>query len=182
MTPEGDLADGRGVIVLRGRADPPGGASARAHARRRDLAAAVGRMEDESRAAQADAHATTERLRAARDAHLAAREATDEADATLRRLRAEVAAADDALSRLTERLAQLDADLAEAPAPAGGDGPTTPPARLVELQEAADRARALRDERARARDAAREAWNATRGEAETLGDASRRPPTRSVAA
>ena len=167
VTPEGDLADGRGVIVLRGRADPPGGASARAHARRRDLAAAVGRMEAESRAAQADAHATTERLRTARDAHLAAREAADEADATVRRLRAEVAAADDALSRLTERLAQLDADLAAAP-PAGGDGPTTPPARLVELQEIADGARVLRDERARARDAAREAWNATRGEAETL--------------
>ncbi len=168
VTPEGDLADGRGLIVLRGRADPPGGASARAHARRRDLAAAVGRMEDESRVTQAGAHTTTERLRAARDAHLAAREATDEADATLRRLRAEGAAADDALSRVTERLAQLDADLAEAPAPAGGDGPTMPPPRLVELQEAAGRARALRDERARARDAAREAWNATRGEAETL--------------
>jgi chromosome segregation protein len=167
VTPEGDLADGRGVIVLRGRADPPGGASVRAHARRRDLAAAVGRMENEARAIQADAHATTERLRAARDAHLAAREATDEADATLRRLRAEGAAADDAVSRLTERLAQLDADLAAAPAPAGG-GPTVPPPRLGALQEAAGRARALRDERARARDAAREAWNVTRGEAETL--------------
>ena len=48
VTAEGDLADGRGVIVLRGRADPPGGASARAHARRRDLASAVGRMDDEA--------------------------------------------------------------------------------------------------------------------------------------
>ena len=57
VTAEGDLADGRGVIVLRGRADPPGGASARAHARRRDLASAVGRMDDEARSAQADSHA-----------------------------------------------------------------------------------------------------------------------------
>ena len=48
VTAEGDLADARGVIVLRGRADPPGGASARAHARRRELTAAVGRMEDEA--------------------------------------------------------------------------------------------------------------------------------------
>ena len=80
VTPEGDLADGRGVIVLRGRADPPGGASARAHARRRELASAVGLMAEESSAAQANAHAATERLRAARDSHLAAREASEDAD------------------------------------------------------------------------------------------------------
>ncbi len=168
VTAEGDLADGRGVIVLRGRADPPGGASARAHARRRELTAAVGRMETEARAAQADAHDTAERLRAARDAHLAARESTDEADATLRRQRAEVESAGTNLTRQSERLAQLDAELAEDPGPGVADGSATPPAGLAELQEAADRARATRDDRARARDAARDAWNATRGEAETL--------------
>jgi chromosome segregation protein len=167
VTPQGDLADGRGVIVLRGRADPPGGASARAHARRRDLAAAVGRQEDESRAAQADAHAATERLRAARDAHLVAREAMDGADAAARRLRSEARSADDDLSRLSERLSQIEADLAREPAP-DDDRAAMPPARLVELQEIADRARAERDECARRRDQARDAWNATRGEAEVL--------------
>ena len=166
MTAEGDLADGRGVIVLRGRADPPGGASARAHARRRDLTAAVGGMETEARTAQAEAHDTSERLRVARNAHLAAREAADEADATLRRLRAEADSAGDTVARLAERLTQLEAVIAREPAVE--NGPTTPPARLAELQEAADRARQVRDERARVRDAARDAWNATRGEAETL--------------
>jgi chromosome segregation protein len=168
VTPEGDLADGHGVIVLRGRADPPGGASARAHARRRVLTSAVGRMEEEARAAQEHAHAASERLRAARDAHLAASEAADEADAGLRRLRAESDSADDALARHTERLALLDAALADEPIPEAPDTAAAPPARLGELEAAADRARATRDERARLRDAAREAWNATRGEAEVL--------------
>jgi chromosome segregation protein len=167
VTAEGDLADARGVIVLRGRADPPGGASARAHARRRDLASAVGRMDDEARSAQEAAHAATERLRAARDAHLAAREAGDEADAGLRRLRADFNSAEATQARLAERLTQLEAELGEAPA-AGVDLEPTTVGRLTELQEAADRARAERDERARQRDAARDAWNATRGEAEGL--------------
>jgi chromosome segregation protein len=167
VTAEGDLADGRGVIVLRGRADPPGGASARAHARRRDLASAVGRMDDEARTAQADAHASTERLRAARDAHLAAREASEEADAGLRRVRAELDSAETTLARLAERLVQLEAELEREPA-VGADLEPSTLGRLSELQEAADRARANRDELARQRDAAREAWNATRGEAEGL--------------
>ena len=167
VTPEGDLADGRGVIVLRGRADPPGGASARAHARRRELASAVGLMGDESRSAQADAHRATERLRAARDSHLAAREASEDADAAVRRLRAESGSAEATLSRHTERLTQLEAELGQEPVAGANLEPMTL-GRLTELQEVADRARAERDERARLRDAAREAWNATRGEAEGL--------------
>ena len=50
----------------------------------------------------------------------------------------------------------------------GADPEPSTLGRLAELQEAADRARAERDELARRRDAAREAWNATRGEAEGL--------------
>jgi chromosome segregation protein len=46
--------------------------------------------------------------------------------------------------------------------------PAAPGGQLAELQAAADRARQVRDERAALRDAAREAWNATRGEAEAL--------------
>ena len=157
----------RGVIVLRGRADPPGGASARAHARRRDLASAVGRMDEEARSAQTDAHAATERLRDARDAHLAAREAGDDADAGLRRHRADLDAAAATHARLAERLAQLEAELGQEPH-VGADPEPPTLGRLAELQEAADRARSERDERARLRDAAREAWNATRGEAEGL--------------
>jgi chromosome segregation protein len=168
VTPEGDLADARGVIVLRGRADPPGGASVRAHARRRELVTAVDRMEGQARSSQAQAHTTSEALRAARDAHLAARAAADDADADLRRIRTDAEAAADAVARLHERLTQIEVEITDAPAPAGVDGPTSPPTGLADLQEAADRARAARDERASQRDAAREAWNATRGEAEAL--------------
>jgi chromosome segregation protein len=45
VTAEGDLADGRGLVVLRGRGEPAGGASARHHAPRRELAAALERLE-----------------------------------------------------------------------------------------------------------------------------------------
>ena len=124
-------------------------------------------MDDEARSAQADSHATTERLRAARDAHLAAREASEGADAGLRRLRADFDSAEATVARLTERLAELDAALAQEPV-VGADPEPTTLGRLAELQDAADRARAERDERARRRDAAREEWNATRGEAEGL--------------
>ena len=167
VTAEGDLADARGVIVLRGRADPPGGASARAHARRRELTAAVSGMGDDAKAAQADAHETAERLRAARDGHLAARADADEADAAVRRLRADADAAQAELSRHTERLAQVDAELSEQPS-RDSSGGTAPPTDLAELERIADRARADRDELARRRDAAREAWTATRGQAEAL--------------
>jgi chromosome segregation protein len=168
VTAEGDLADGRGVIVLRGRADPPGGAAARDHARRRELAAAIARMEDEARIAQTDAHQAAERLRAARDAHLAAREAADDAEATVRRLRAEATSAEEDVSRQAARLAQLESQLVEAPTPRPSAESSAASAELAELQAAADRARTARDERASQRDAAREAWNETRGDAEAL--------------
>jgi chromosome segregation protein len=124
-------------------------------------------MDDEARSAQTAAHAATERLRSARDAHLAAREAGDDADAGLRRHRTDVDAAAATHARLAERLADLEVELGQEPAARAEHEPPTH-GRLAELQEAADRARSERDERARLRDAAREAWNATRGEAEGL--------------
>ena len=124
-------------------------------------------IQPRARSAQADSHATTERLRAARDAHLAAREASEGADAGLRRLRADFDSAEATVARVTERLAQLEAELAQEPA-VGADPQPTTLGRLAELQDVADRARADRDELARRRDAAREEWNATRGEAEGL--------------
>ena len=102
-SPPTAISPTRAAFVLRGRGDPPGGA-ARAHARRRDLASAVGQMDDVARSAQTAAHAATERLRNARDAHLAAREAGDDAEAGLRRLRADFDAAVATHARLAERL------------------------------------------------------------------------------
>ncbi len=170
VTAAGDLADGRGIVTLRGRADPPGGAAVRAHARRRDLADATASIERELADAQTAAHAATERLRAGRDAHLAAADGHDEADLARRRARAELEAAGDRARRAGERVEQLDvegsqlrdelagAKAAPAPTPASDE--------LAELQRAADAARERRDARAAERDAARERWSTTRGAAE----------------
>ena len=171
VTAEGDLADARGVVVLRGRADPPGGASARSHARRRELTDAVGATEEESRAVQTDAHRATERLRAARDAHLAAREALDLAERDARRARENADAAEAAQHRASERLAGLEAELAALTAglPEGMSEPEGLIGdRLATLQAVAGAARARRDELAGRRDAARDVWAATRGAAEEV--------------
>ncbi len=170
VTASGDLGDARG-LVLRGRADPPGGAAARAHARRRELSDAVRDMEGEATGAQALAHDATERLRVARDRHLAVREEADEAERAERRAREEADAGEAAVARQAERVSQSEAEIgalgpgAQAGAAVGGDDL---PLALHELQAVADRARSRRDALARRRDEAREAWNATRHAAEAL--------------
>ena len=172
VTASGDLADGRGVVVLRGRADPPGGAAVRSHARRRELGEAVTSLERELTEAQAAAHVAAERLRVGRDTHLAARDAHDEADRALRAARAELDAATDLVARSEERAAALEREVAILGDLSGADAvstdPTsTPPDALADLQRAADDARRHRDARALERDAARDRWSATRGAAET---------------
>ena len=170
VTPEGDVADARGV-ALRGRSDPPGGATARAHARRRALADAVSAMEADHAAAQASASTAGEALRAARAAHLAAREDHDEAERTARVARDARAAAEATLARARERLARAEEDLAAVDAE-GADEPLPPPdaddaaRRLAHLTAAADAARSRREALARRRDEARDAWTATRRAAE----------------
>jgi chromosome segregation protein len=168
VTPDGDLADARGILVLRGRGDPPGGASARAHARRRELRAAVDAIEIESTEAQDAAHRAADRLRRTRDAHVTGVGVLEAAEQTARRVRDELDAAASDAGRLAERTTAIRAELAEleteieAPIASGaGDA-------LAELQRRAASARATRDERSAARDAAREAWTATRAEAEAL--------------
>jgi chromosome segregation protein len=168
VTSEGDLADARG-IVLRGRGDPPGGASARAHARRRELAAAVADLEHRSSAAQQAAHDAAAALREVRTVHLAARESHDEAERAARVARQEHDAASAAAEREAEQLARLDADLAALVAEDRAVAePSAGPDRLADLQAGADAARARRDHLARRRDEAREAWNATRRAAEEI--------------
>ena len=169
VTAEGDLADARGIVVLRGRSDPAGGSAARAHARRRELASAVAELEGTTADAQEGAHRATERLRHARGAHLATRDEHDAAERMARRAREELEAAEAAAGRLSDRLEHLEAELAAAEADVD-----PPPAETAgagafdELQANADRTRQRRDELARARDEARERWTATRGEAEEL--------------
>ncbi len=168
VTAEGDYADVRGV-VLRGRADPPGGVAARTHVRRRELRSAGEALDAESSAAQAEAHAASERLRRARDAHVTSVDRLDAAERTARRAREDLEVAELTAGRLEQRLIELGTELSGI----GDDDPAGQTAAdvvedLDELQAAADAARARRDELARLRDAAREAWTATRREAEAL--------------
>ncbi|MGI8659274.1 MAG: chromosome segregation protein SMC [Candidatus Limnocylindria bacterium] len=171
VTPDGELADARGV-VLRGRADPPGSAAARAHARRRDLIGAVDTIERDLLDGQRAAHDAAEALRAIRDRHLDAQRRHDEADRQARSARDAQLTAEDALGRLDQRLEAVHAQaskLAEPPAAAElPKGDVDDAGDLDQRQDAADRARTRRNALAERRDAAREAWTMTRRAAEHL--------------
>ena len=169
VTPRGDLADSRGVLIVRGGAEPPAGAAARQHARRRELTDAVTTLERARTAAADAAHDMAERLRQARDAHIAAREALDAAEALARRRRAEHEAAAVVEQRLAADAKRLQAELAAATPAAHDDA--SPPAddvaeRLAQVSARADTARRHREEAATSRDAARNAWTAARAVAE----------------
>ena len=171
VTTDGDLADARG-IVIRGRGDAPGGAAARAHARRRELEHAAGELETRFSQAQAAAHAAAEALRTARTTHLVAREAHDEAERGSRVAREARAAADAAVQRGQERVDRLAADLValqakNAPADAS-DTDSIGEDELSARQAAADEARDRRDAVSARRDEAREAWTASRRAAEEV--------------
>jgi len=168
VTIDGDLADARG-IVIRGRGDPPGGAAARAHARRRDLARAVEDLEARTNASQATAHATSESLRAARGEHLAARDAQDEAERAVRVEREAAMMAEATIQREEVRLERVAGELGELAAQADELPPSgAPPDALTDRQASADAARARRDAVASRRDEAREAWTHARRAAEEL--------------
>jgi chromosome segregation protein len=169
VTVDGDLADARGVL-LRGRADPPGGAAARAHARRRELAEALRQLEAEAAVAQTEAHEAAERLRHVRDTHVAEREGHETAEAALRRAREELDAATAAVQRLTAQVRDAESQLAGLDAAGAGDphAVDAPSADLLALQSAATEARARRDALSARRDEARQRWTATRGVAESL--------------
>jgi len=170
VTANGDLGDARG-LVLRGRADPPGGAAARAHLRRRELSEAVQGMENDAAEAQRAAHDAAERLRMARDAHLASHDEYDDAERAGRRARGETDAAEAAAARHAELLAGSETELAALSGdatPSVDAGVVHAGAGLRDLQAAADGARERRDRLAQQRDEAREAWTATRGAAEEV--------------
>jgi chromosome segregation protein len=171
VTTDGDLADVRGVVI-RGRGDPPGGAAARAHARRRELGEAVVDLEARFVEAQRAAHAAAESLRAARSEHLGAREAHDELERAARVAREASFAADAAVLRAQERVDTLDSDLAALrrgnPEPVPDVPGDAEPDALSTRQAAANQARSRRDALAARRDQARDAWTSTRRAAEEI--------------
>jgi chromosome segregation protein len=173
VTPNGDLADARGLLVVRGRADPAVSEAARRHGRRRELAQALDALEAEQSQAAADAaramaavSEAARRLEAVRTQREAgerrerqAAEQLETAEARVRR-----SAADE--QRLMEELSQLAAqppeDAADLPA-AEIEG--SPPPDLAPLEADATALRERRAAAAVARDKARDAWIAAQAEA-----------------
>jgi chromosome segregation protein len=171
VTPAGDLADGRGILALRGRADPPGGVAARRMARRGDLAHQLEALEAaHGSRADAAAHAVAEAAAAQRRwAEL--RDAVDATDAAARRALGEVATAEGNLARAERLVGDLEPALAVARAQADAHAvPETEPKATdhAALEAAVAAARRERTEAAELRDQTRSAWQALRDQAEAL--------------
>jgi chromosome segregation protein len=173
VTPRGDLADGRGLVAVRGRDEAPGGADAQRHARRRELADALKQLEAEQRGAASTAAGdlgavgeAARRLDAARAERDAAERAEHEARLELEAIEGRLRRAAEAAAGLAEEMTGIQGEedgsaqsRDETPA---GDIPTTG----EKLEQAALQAREARAEAATARDAAREAWRGARAEAD----------------
>jgi chromosome segregation protein len=174
VTPRGDVADGRGLVAVRGRDEADGGADAQRHARRRELADALALLEAEQGEAASTAGGELgavgeagRRLEAARDERDAAERAEHESRLELESIEGRLRRAAEVAAGLAEEMTVLDAEDGGAPStePAGDERPTDGMA-LEELERAALRAREARVEAATARDAAREAWRVVRAEAD----------------
>src|SRR5437588_5592212 len=173
VTAEGDLADGRGLVALRGRADPPGGTAARQLARRREVAEELARLEPAhaeaaDRAAAAVAEAAAAERRRAELQRLA-----DEADADARRRADDAVAADHRLERVVADAERLTRTLAELDAGQGEEVELdTQDEAPVADREAGEvrvgRARKSRESAAAVREEARQAWQRARQEADAL--------------
>ncbi|MEO8510131.1 MAG: chromosome segregation protein SMC [Chloroflexota bacterium] len=171
VTPDGDLADGRGLVTLRGRAGPQGGEAARQHARRRELTEAIDALEADHAQTSETAARQLAALGAAQRAAAAAREAEAEAERGERAARGEADAAEAALRRAAGRRAAVEQELALARAELSEAHETPgaePASQSSALHGAARTARAARDAAAGERDTTRAAWQASRGAAEEL--------------
>jgi chromosome segregation protein len=173
VTPAGDMADSRGLLVLRGRAESNGSAAAQRHGRRRELAQALEAIDQEQAAAAAEAAramaAVTEAGRRLDDArrHREAAE-RDERTAAANLEAAELAAerAGAAESRIVEELATF---AATEPA-ADGDADVSPGAALADLEGEVAGLRNRRTAATQERDRAREAWTAAQAAAREIED------------
>jgi chromosome segregation protein len=168
VTPRGDLADGRGLVSVRGRADAAGGEAARRHARRRELAEALERAEQEQSEATASAARQLAAVGEASRRLDGARGDVGRAEGELRAAEANLAEVELRHTRAATAVAALDEEVnALPPAPPSGEPPDekVADARLAALEAAAKAAREVRASLAAEADAAREAWVAAREEA-----------------
>jgi chromosome segregation protein len=169
VTLDGDLADGRGLVVVRGRADDSVGEAARQHARRRELAEIVATLEAEQRDA---GEMAAQALVAASEARRRQDEASGARAEAVRRVvvaRSAREHATEALERARGRERALTTELAAArtAAPAAASvAPSSVDAELAELAARLDDARERRDRLAGGRDRRRAAWQAAQSAAD----------------
>jgi chromosome segregation protein len=163
VTADGDLADGRGLLVIRGRAERGVSEAARRHARRLELAEQLERLEAEQEQAAAEAGRAMADVSAAARRLEAARTRRESAEADERERAEALAAIELRANRLASREAVIAADLAELPevpepatVPPDGGGVSD----VSALQARAESLRADRAVAAAERDAARDAWRA----------------------
>ncbi len=161
VTPDGDLADERGLVVVRGRADEAAGEAARRHARRRELG---GLVEELDRHAAAAGETAGQALVAASETRREREEAfgvRSEAELRASLSRAAHALAAESLERAREMERALTAELATAQVPetvVAGAVPPSPDVKLATLEAAAAAAQRDREARAAQRDELRAAW------------------------
>ncbi|MEP7040638.1 MAG: chromosome segregation protein SMC [Chloroflexota bacterium] len=177
VTPEGDLADERGLVIVRGREDEAVGEAARQHARRRELAELVASLEQEqTQAGDAAGHAlvAASLARQACDGALAARSEVELRASAARTMQAHaVELLDHATTRATALSAELEAIRGEAVASTGASPSPLREIDLDALATAATAAQQDRSELAARRDELRAAWQTAQSAADAI-DAARR--------
>ena len=163
VTAAGDLADGRGLLTVRGRADETGGEASRQRARRRELAATLEQLEEEHAQAGQLAGRELVTLTEARREHESAAASHSEAQRLLAPVRDTFgrAAQVEGRSRDLEALLAEELDQARAASlvadPSAGP-PARPTVQLEKLAAAAAEAARGRAAAAAERDVARVAW------------------------
>jgi chromosome segregation protein len=172
VTAEGDLADERGLVVVRGRQDDAAGEAARQHARRRELAQLLDSLElEQAQAGEGAAQAlvAASEVRHARDDAFAQRSAGELRTAMAR---AAHARASEALLHARDDERALVAEQAAAREGAGAQANGLPPsgfeAELEELAAAAAAAQRDREQLAAKRDELRTAWQAAQAAADAM--------------
>ena len=170
VTPDGDLADERGLVIVRGRRDDAAGEAARQHERRRELAQLVESLElEQSHAGEAAGGA----LVASSHARRVREEAVArQSDAELRagRARTAHARATEALEHARDEEGALAAELDDARSRAlnhGSAAPSSIDTDIAALAEDASAKQRKRAERAATRDDLRAAWQAAQSTADS---------------
>ena len=173
VTAYGDLADERGLVVIRGRQDEAAGEAARQHERRRELAQLVESLElDQSRAGEAAGQAlvASSQARRSRDEAQAIRSEAELRTAQARAARARAAEALE-LARDAERALASELDAARGVAGGSGSPPSAADADVAALAAASIAAQERRAELAATRDRQRAAWQAAQSAADATDTA-----------